>query len=165
MPPSTAHTRLMHHDAKRLAWNTATLIAVLAAGCAKRAEPAVQCFDASAGNNSPAATVTFKARQCQAGGATWSAILQALARRRGRIEPADPELAVGWAGGVQLLNGKTLFSIDDEADNARFCSQDLTLVAAMRRDYELANRNEDELRRVMSEASTEELECLDEPAR
>jgi hypothetical protein len=113
-------------------------VVVAACGASASAKKRVACFDATPDHTSPQARALFEARHCQGGGVTWAAILEALARR----------------------HGKARFTVDDEADAARFCSDDAQLLAAVRRDYATVNRDAGELRRVMAQASADELECF-----
>jgi hypothetical protein len=130
---------------------------VVAVGCPKK-KPIPQCFDVVAGKNSAGTRAVFDARHCQEGGVTWGAILSVLAERRGRVEPVEEETP-GWGGGVYTLNGQTRFSIDDEGDAAQFCSDDPSLLAAMRGDYNRLNGNADELKRAMAATTALALEC------
>ena len=120
-------------DAKRV-----IVVALLIAGGAGASPRKSRCFDATPDNTSAKARALFEARHCQGGGVTWAAILGTLARRS---------------------NPKARFSVDDEADAARFCSDDAQLLAAVRRDYATINRDVAELRRVMAQTSADELEC------
>jgi hypothetical protein len=59
-------------------------------------------------NNSPSTRAVFKARHCQGGGVTWTAILYVLARRMSRVAPvfkATPQ----WNGDLFTLNGERRF--------------------------------------------------------
>src|SRR4051812_4917576 len=91
----------------------AIVVITVAFGGAACAKKRVACFDATPDTTSGEARALFAARHCQGGGVTWGAILGALAHR----------------------HGKARFTVDDEADAARFCSDDAQLVAAVRRDY------------------------------
>jgi hypothetical protein len=148
---------------RRTGMVTSVAIVVCGIACGSRAkhgEPTIECFDVSVGGNTAGTTNVFESRNCQGGGVTWAAILKALVRRKGSVQAVlDP--TPGWLGEVSTLNGSTRFSIDDEGDNARFCTFDRALAGSMRRDYERVNRDEAELKRVMSEAPNWELECFD----
>jgi hypothetical protein len=137
----------------------AAILVVVAAGSAAGApKKGVGCFSATSASTSVKARALFAARHCQGGGVTWAPILEALARRHVRVVPVD-EPTPGWTGAV-FTNGKTRFSVDDEADAALFCSDDSKLLAAVRRDYAMVNANAEELQRVMAQASALEMECL-----
>jgi hypothetical protein len=63
---------------------------------------------------------------------------------------------------VSTLDGNTRFSIDDEGDNASFCTGDPGFLAAVRGDVDRLNGSEVELRRAMAEASALAMECREE---
>jgi hypothetical protein len=133
------------------------LVAVAAGSAAGSPQRRIECFSATAASTSSQARARFAARHCQGGGVTWAPILEALARRHARVVAVD-EATPGWTGAV-FTDGKMRFSVDDEADAARFCSDDGKLLAAVRRDYATVNANAEELRRVMAQASALEMEC------
>jgi hypothetical protein len=131
--------------------------------CAKHRppEPAhIDCFDVTTAQNSPGTRAIFEARKCQGGGVTWGAILEVVAARQGRVTPIEEPLP-GWTGSVSTLDGSTRFSVDDEGDAARFCSDGPALVATMRREIARLNGDARELARAMGAAKALELECLE----
>ncbi|HLK90073.1 MAG TPA: hypothetical protein VKZ18_09265 [Polyangia bacterium] len=117
------------------------------------------CFDVTSSQNSPGTQKVFAARHCQGGGVTWDALLEVLAARQGVVESVDVPPA-GWTGEVSILDGATLFSIDDEGDAARFCAASPELVATMRREVARLNTDADALTRTMGAANPVALECL-----
>ncbi len=133
---------------------------VAAAACAKtpRTTSGIECFDATASENSPETNAVFASRHCQGTGVTWAELIRVQLGRRGRIEPVL-EPTPGWSGGVYTLNGSTRFSVDDEGDVARFCTNDPGLLAATRGDYRRVNTDQKLLRAAMSEASSLKMEC------
>src|SRR5579871_216831 len=109
------------------------------------------CSDVTSSQNSPGTQKVFAARHCQGGGVTWDALLEVLAARQGVVESVDVPPA-GWTGEVSILDGATLFSIDDEGDAARFCAASPELVATMRREVARLNTDADALTRTMGAA-------------
>lgn len=136
------------------------IVVVAACGTTACAKKRIACFSATSADTSAQARALFDARHCQGGGVTWAPILEALVRRHGNVVPVD-EPTAGWTGSLFTLDGKTRFSIDDEADAAQLCSDDAQLVAAIRREHAALNRDVAELRRVMAQASAAEMECLE----
>jgi len=120
-----------------------------------------ECFDVRASRNGRTTRAVFASRSCQGGGPTWAAILGVLIRRRGRVEPVHTP-PPGWLGNVKLLNGKTLVSVDDEADGALVCTNDAEVLAALRADYAHVNDDATAIRKAMSESTALELECFEE---
>jgi hypothetical protein len=144
---------------------TFVLLALLSAGvaCGKRSPSApapIACFDVTAQQNSPGTLAVFEARKCQGGGVTWGAILEVVAARQGRVRPVD-ELLPGWTGGVYLLDDGTRFSLDDEGDAVRFCSDGPALFATMRREIAHLNGDGRALAQAMGAAKALALECLE----
>jgi len=134
----------------------------LFAACRKQpppVSPQVDCFDVTAAENSPGTRALFEKRRCQGGGVTWSALLHVVAARQGRVAPIEPPLP-GWAGSVYTLNRQARFSVDDEGDAARFCSDQRALLTNMRTAVARLNADTRELGRAMGEANALELECL-----
>jgi hypothetical protein len=141
------------------------LLAVLALGaaCPKRHPPEsrhIDCFDVTATANSPGTRALFEKRRCQGGGVTWSALLQVVAARQGRVASIE-EPVPGWTGDVSTLDGRARFSVDDEGDAARFCADDAALLATVRAQLAHLNSDARELARAMGEAKAYELECTE----
>jgi hypothetical protein len=67
----------------------------------------------------------------------------------------------GWNGGVYRLNGKTLFSLDEEGDAAQFCADDRELVESMKREIRHLNTDVAALKQAMAAADPMEMECFD----
>jgi hypothetical protein len=57
------------------------------------------------------------------------------------------------------MNGGARFSIDDEGDAARVCTDDPQLLASLRSATEELNSDVDALQRAMAEAPAFEMEC------
>ena len=149
------------------AWLRVAAVLALAAlaalpACNRKASQAtsIACFDATTRDTSAAARAVFAERHCQGGGVTWAGLINVLVQRRGSVAPVL-EATPGWTGGVSTLNGRARFSIDDEADSARFCTDDAELLADVRQDYERLEADQAFLRKAMSEAPPLALECLD----
>jgi len=119
-----------------------------------------ECFEMTVAANSPGTRAVFEKRKCQGGGVTWSAILYVLAARQGQVAAIEEPLA-DWTGGVYTLNGRARFSVDDEGDAARFCSDEPALLATVRAGVAHVNADARELGRAMGEAKAYELECLE----
>jgi hypothetical protein len=129
-------------------------------GCPKKESPR-KCLDVMAESNSPSTTAVFEARDCQGGGVTWAALLNVVTRRHGKVSPVEGA-PTGWTGEVQSLTSAddlALFSIDEEGDAARFCTNSPGLLEAMRREVALLNQDRAALLRAMSEAVPRDLEC------
>jgi len=158
------YDRGWYHPAVPKAWVFVVLAVLpLAGACPKRpAAPSAHpdCFDVTVADESPGTRAVFEKRSCQGGGVTWSAILQVLAARQGRVAPIEEPLPE-WTGDVSMLNGRTRFSVDDEGDAARFCSDEPALLATMRAGVARLNADARELVRAMGEAKAYELECLE----
>ena len=136
-------------------------LGVLLGACNKPAASArVTCFSVEAAKNSPPTRALFGSRRCQGGGVTWAGILGVLASRRGRVEPVV-EPTPGWTGSVSTLNGRTRFSIDDEGDQALFCSADAQLLHAVQEEYRRLNADSAALERARAQTSALSLECLE----
>lgn len=123
-----------------------------------KASPPV-CFDATAEDLSAGTQAVFEARKCQGGGVTIAGLLDVLMQRRGRID-AVLEPTPDFTGSVSTLDGHSRFAIDDESDDARFCTDDPDLLGAVRRDYEKLNADPQLLTTAMNETSPLALECL-----
>jgi hypothetical protein len=146
----------------QLLWFAQVLAVAALLACAKKVPQgaSIACFDATAGKTTPGTRAVFAERHCQGGGVTWAELIRAMLQRRGRVEPVL-EPTPGWSGEVSALNGRTHFSIDEEADSARFCTDDAELLAAVQRDYERVNTDQGLLRKAMSEAPSLGMECLE----
>jgi hypothetical protein len=118
------------------------------------------CMDVTAGHNTAQTHAVFAARHCQGGGVTWAGLLHTLVRRRGSTAALEKPMP-GWTGDVQVLNGRTMVSIDDEGDAARLCSTDVVLVETIRVDYERLNRDREALLHAMDDSSALKLECTE----
>jgi len=132
------------------------ILMVTLAGCPKKPRHR-DCFDVAVGENSRATNALFEARHCQGGGVTWAPIVRVLAGRHGRVAPVEEPIE-GWNGGVYLLNGKTLFSIDDEGDAAQLCADDPELLQSMKREIHHLNTDVEALKQAMAAADPEEME-------
>lgn len=139
------------------------IIALLGAcTCSKRspAPSSIACFDTPSTSTSAGARAIFDERHCQGGGVTWAALIRTLVGRRGKVEPLEGP-APEFTGDVSMLDGRARFSIDDEADDARFCTDDPNLLSAVRADYERLNTDANLLRKAMSETPHLDMECFD----
>jgi hypothetical protein len=135
----------------------ALALLVLLAGCTKKASPR-DCFDVTTAITSKSTREVFERRACQGGGVTWAAIIGVLTRREG-----TPELAAetGWTGDVKAMQGG-LFSIDEEGDAARFCTNVPVLFERIRAEVRRLNGDPKALEEAMSETTALALECEDE---
>lgn len=146
----------------------AALLLVALAACSKASKPERaaaherRCFHVVATDNSPSTRAVFEAKRCQGGGVTWAAILDALVRRRGTSEPIEDEVP-GWTGDVRTLswNGDVArFAIDDEGDEALFCTDSDRLLQDVQADVKRLNGRAAELEGAMGEADPLALECF-----
>jgi hypothetical protein len=113
---------------------------VVLSGCAKKPAPRA-CMDVTTVTTSATTRAVFEQRQCQGGGVTWAGILRVLARREGSLEPE--------------------FTLDDEADAARFCGPS-SLVEKLRGEIVRLNADPKALEAAMAETTALELECFDD---
>lgn len=120
----------------------------------------IGCFEVKAADNGPGTRALFEKRRCQGGGVTWSALLDVIAARQGRVAPIEEPLP-GWTGAVYTLNGQARFSVDDEGDAARFCSDQQALLTNVRAAVARLNADARELGRAMGQAKAFDLECLE----
>jgi hypothetical protein len=84
-----------------------------------------------------------------------------VAGRHGHIEPVEGPLE-SWGGDIYRLNGKTVFSISDEAEAAQFCADDPGLIQSMKREIHHLNTDVEALKQAMAQADPEEMECFDQ---
>lgn len=115
------------------------VLLLLLAGCTKKPAPR-SCMDVTTVTTSASTRAIFEQRQCQGGGVTWAGILRVLAKREGSLEPE--------------------FTLDDEADAARFCGPS-SLVEKLRGEVVRLNADPKALELAMAETTAEELECED----
>ncbi|HEU4734003.1 MAG TPA: hypothetical protein VFT22_39195 [Kofleriaceae bacterium] len=138
---------------------------VLAAACgskkdepAKRAAPPA-CFDTHV-RTSERARAVFERRGLQGGGPTWRSILELTVRQHATIVAPSAERSAQAGDGefrdaYQVRYGAiaTWFSIDDEADGARFCAGDPALVRDVSADFDRLNADPAALERAVDQAN------------
>ena len=120
------------------------------------------CFTVQGSANSAGTTQLFKARQCQGGGVTWSAILHRLAAHEGTVGASlnrTPKGAVGYARSIQFRGTTTWYSVDDEADAALLCAGDAALLKAIADHYQRLNASPALLSSGMQHIPAQQMEC------
>ncbi|MFO0599828.1 MAG: hypothetical protein U0228_31255 [Myxococcaceae bacterium] len=130
------------------------LLATLSLGCTKKPAPK-RCFDVTVATTSKTSREVFAKAGCQGGGVTWAAILTTLADREG---PSTATAGEEWTGDVRAREGG-IFSIDEEGDASRFCSNEPAFLARIESEWKRINADPAALRAVMKDTSAEEMEC------